>query len=32
MRRLLKVGAAIVATVVVVAFLDVIGVDVGGWL
>ena len=32
MRRLLKVGAAIVATVVVVAFLDVIGVDVTGWL
>ncbi len=32
MRRLLKVGAAIVATVVVVAFLDLIGVDVTGWL
>jgi uncharacterized membrane protein YbhN (UPF0104 family) len=32
MRRLMKVGAAIVATVVVVAFLDLIGVDVTGWL
>jgi uncharacterized membrane protein YbhN (UPF0104 family) len=31
-RRLMKVGAAIVATVVVVAFLDLIGVDVTGWL
>ena len=31
-RRMMKVGAAIVATVVVVAFLHVIGVDVGGWL
>ena len=30
-RRLLKVGAAIVAVVVAVAFLDLIGVDVGGW-
>ncbi len=29
---MMKVGAAIVATVVVVAFLHVIGVDVGGWL
>ena len=31
-RRMMKVGAAIVATVVVVAFLHVIGVDVGGCL
>jgi uncharacterized membrane protein YbhN (UPF0104 family) len=31
MRRLLKVGAAIVAVIVAVAFLDLIGVDVGGW-
>ena len=32
MRRLLKVGAAIVAVIVAVAFLDLIGVDVAGWL
>ncbi len=31
MRRLLKVGAAIVAVIVAVAFLDLIGVDIGGW-
>ena len=31
MRRLLKVGAAIVAVIVAVAFLDLIGVDVGAW-
>ena len=30
--RMLKVGAALVAVVVVVAFLHVAGVDVGGWL
>ena len=31
MRRLLKVGAAIVAVIVAVAFLDLIGVDIAGW-
>ena len=31
MRRILKVGAAIVAVIVAVAFLHLIGVDVGGW-
>ena len=31
MRRMLKVGAALVAVVVVVAFLHVAGVDVVGW-
>jgi uncharacterized membrane protein YbhN (UPF0104 family) len=30
-RRLLKVGAAVLGVVVVVAFLHVAGVDVGGW-
>ena len=31
-RRMLKVAAAILGTIVVVAFLDVVGADVGGWL
>ena len=31
-RRMLKVAAAIVGVIVVVAFLDVVGADVGGWL
>ena len=32
LRRLLKVGAALVATIVGLAFLQLIGVDVTGWI